>query len=57
MAAHFPNFEHLDVRTSGAVIRLRHGRLGPPLPSRSRQPAETSRAGTKIAARLARATT
>lgn len=31
VAAHFPGFEHVDVRTSGAVIRLRHGGSGPPL--------------------------
>ncbi|MCE9641461.1 MAG: alpha/beta fold hydrolase, partial [Betaproteobacteria bacterium] len=31
VAAHFAGFEHLDVRTSGAVIRLRHGGSGPPL--------------------------
>jgi haloacetate dehalogenase len=31
MAAHFPGFKHLDMRTSGAVIRLRHGGSGPPL--------------------------
>ena len=31
VAALFPGFEHLDVRTSGAVIRLRHGGTGPPL--------------------------
>lgn len=31
VAAHFPEFEHLDVRTSGAVIRMRHGGSGPPL--------------------------
>ena len=31
VAAHFPGFEHADVRTSGAVIRLRHGGSGPPL--------------------------
>lgn len=31
VARHFPGFEHLDVRTSGAVIRLRHGGSGPPL--------------------------
>src|SRR5258706_5555548 len=30
MAAHFPGFKHLDMRTSGAVIRLRHGGAGPP---------------------------
>jgi len=31
MAAHFPGFKHLDMRTSGAVIKLRHGGSGPPL--------------------------
>ena len=31
IAAHFPGFAHMDVRTSGAVIRLRHGGSGPPL--------------------------
>src|SRR5215813_14195082 len=31
MAAHFPGFQHLDMRTSGAIIRLRHGGSGPPL--------------------------
>lgn len=31
VAAHFPGFKHLDVRTSGAVIRMRHGGSGPPL--------------------------
>src|SRR5215472_4851301 len=31
MAAHFPGFRHLDMRTSGAIIRLRHGGSGPPL--------------------------
>jgi haloacetate dehalogenase len=31
MAAHFPGFKHLDMRTNGAVIRLRHGGSGPPL--------------------------
>jgi haloacetate dehalogenase len=31
IAAHFPDFEHLDVRTQGAIIRLRHGGSGPPL--------------------------
>jgi haloacetate dehalogenase len=31
MAAHFPGFKHLDMRTSGAIIRLRHGGSGPPL--------------------------
>ena len=27
----FPGFRHLDMRTRGAVIRLRHGGSGPPL--------------------------
>jgi haloacetate dehalogenase len=31
IAALFPDFAHLDLRTSGAVIRLRHGGSGPPL--------------------------
>src|SRR5579871_2434530 len=31
LAALFPNFKHLDVRTKGAVIRVRHGGSGPPL--------------------------
>src|ERR1700752_5512168 len=30
-AALFPGFKHLDMRTKGAVIRLRHGGSGPPL--------------------------
>src|ERR1700754_4851870 len=31
VASHFPGFQHLDVRTRGAVIRMRHGGSGPPL--------------------------
>src|SRR5712664_4236181 len=31
VAALFPGFKHLDIRTKGAVIRLRHGGSGPPL--------------------------
>ena len=31
IAAQFPGFAHMDVRTNGAVIRLRHGGSGPPL--------------------------
>jgi len=31
IAALFPGFKHLDIRTRGAVIRLRHGGSGPPL--------------------------
>lgn len=27
----FPGFKHLDMRTKGAIIRLRHGGSGPPL--------------------------
>ena len=31
VAALFPGFKHIDIRTKGAVIRLRHGGSGPPL--------------------------
>src|SRR6202035_4763412 len=31
VAGLFPGFQHLDMRTGGAVIRLRHGGSGPPL--------------------------
>src|SRR5436853_5917090 len=31
VAAMFPGFKHLDMRTKGAVIRVRHGGSGPPL--------------------------
>ena len=31
IAALFPGFAHQDIRTSGAVIRVRHGGSGPPL--------------------------
>ena len=31
IAALFPAFKHLDMRTNGAIIRLRHGGSGPPL--------------------------
>ena len=31
IAAIFPGFQHLDLRTRGAIIRLRHGGSGPPL--------------------------
>jgi len=31
VAALFPGFRHLDMRTKGAIIRLRHGGSGPPL--------------------------
>src|SRR6476659_5893476 len=31
VAALFPGFKHADMRTKGAVIRVRHGGFGPPL--------------------------
>src|SRR5438105_13038311 len=31
VAALFPGFKHVDMRTKGAVIRMRHGGSGPPL--------------------------
>jgi haloacetate dehalogenase len=31
IAALFPGFKHIDMRTKGAIIRLRHGGSGPPL--------------------------
>lgn len=31
IAGYFPGFEHMDLRTKGAIIRLRHGGSGPPL--------------------------
>src|ERR1700688_1313998 len=30
-AALFPGFQHVEVKTGGAIIRLRHGGSGPPL--------------------------
>ncbi|HTD90116.1 MAG TPA: alpha/beta hydrolase [Burkholderiales bacterium] len=59
VAAHFPNFEHLDVRTSGAIIRLRHsGRGGqgdgkPPLLLVHGNP-QNHTCWYKVAARLAK---
>ena len=53
VAAHFPGFEHLDVRTSGAVIRLRHGGSGPPLLLVHGNP-QNHTCWYKIAARLAK---
>ncbi|MSP02664.1 MAG: alpha/beta hydrolase [Acetobacteraceae bacterium] len=52
MAAHFPGFQHLDLKTSGAVIRLRHGGSGPPLLLLHGNP-ENHTSWYKIAARLA----
>jgi haloacetate dehalogenase len=31
VAAMFPGFKHVDMRTKGAIIRLRHGGSGPPM--------------------------
>ena len=31
VATLFPGFKHLDMRTKGAIIRVRHGGSGPPL--------------------------
>ena len=52
-AAHFPGFRHLDVRTSGAVIRMRHGGAGPPLLLVHGNP-QNHTCWYKIAGRLAR---
>jgi haloacetate dehalogenase len=46
VGSHFEGFEHVDVRTSGAVIRLRHGGSGPPLLPVHGNPRNT-RAGTR----------
>ncbi len=54
VAAHFPGFAHLDVRTRGAVIRLRHGGSGPPLLLVHGNP-QNHTCWYRIAARLARA--
>ena len=53
VAALFPGFRHLDMRTSGAVIRLRHGGSGPPLLLLHGNP-QNHVAWHKIAARLAK---
>ena len=53
VAAHFPDFAHLDVRTRGAVIRLRHGGSGPPLLLVHGNP-QNHTCWYKIAARLAK---
>ena len=52
VAAAFPGFAHLDVRTSSAVIRLRHGGSGPPLLLVHGNP-QNHTCWYKIAARLA----
>ncbi len=52
VAALFPGFHHLDIRTSGAVIRLRHGGSGPPLLLLARQSAKSRRlAQNRVASR------
>ena len=48
----FPGFQHLELKTSGAVIRLRHGGSGPPLLLLHGNP-ESHVCWYKIAARLA----
>ena len=53
MAAHFPGFRHIDMGTSGAVIRLRHGGSGPPLLLVHGNP-ENHTCWYKVAATLAR---
>ena len=53
VAAHFPGFAHIDVRTSGAVIRMRHGGSGPPLLLVHGNP-QNHTCWYKIAARLAK---
>jgi len=53
VAALFPGFDHLDMRTGGAVIRLRHGGSGPPLLLLHGNP-ENHVAWHKIASRLAK---
>ena len=53
VAAHFPGFMHGDVRTSGAVIRLRHGGSGPPLLLVHGNP-QNHTCWYKVAARLAK---
>src|SRR5262245_40655559 len=52
VAALFPGFKHLDMRTKGAIIRLRHGGSGPPLLMLHGHPVNHV-SWYKIAARLA----
>jgi haloacetate dehalogenase len=53
VGSHFEGFEHVDVRTSGAVIRLRHGGSGPPLLLVHGNP-QNHTCWYKVAARLAK---
>jgi haloacetate dehalogenase len=52
IAAMFPGFQHLDMKTSGATIRVRHGGSGPPLLLLHGNP-ESHASWHKVAARLA----
>ena len=52
IAAMFPGFRHLDMKTSGAVIRVRHGGSGPPLLLLHGNP-ESHACWHKVASRLA----
>src|SRR5262245_34791015 len=52
VAAMFPGFQHLDMKTSGATIRVRHGGSGPPLLLLHGNP-ESHACWHKIAPRLA----
>jgi haloacetate dehalogenase len=52
VAALFPGFKHVDMRTKGAIIRLRHGGSGPPLLMLHGHPVSHV-SWYKIAARLA----
>jgi haloacetate dehalogenase len=52
VAALFPGFKHVDMRTKGAIIRLRHGGSGPPLLMLHGHPVNHV-SWYKIAARLA----
>lgn len=52
IAAMFPGFRHLDMKTSGATIRVRHGGSGPPLLLLHGNP-ESHACWHKVASRLA----